>query len=351
MPRPRTARAGRTKTRIQTGPLAQGWRPVLFIYTNSFDLSSDVLIRRLGDDAVFRFNLDLWQEYRIEIDRHHISITNPNDRKVESKDISKFLWRKPLTNQQLYPDRTFPRESIFEEEELAYAMREIWNAMYYTGRAVLIDPLSDTVAGKLLQAQIARQYFSVPDWKVTSGTAICDDAGTQHVAKSFTSRRTADRSVLFTTCVDAKQLSPSSPWFLQSYVPAEDDVTVVAVRDTLFAFSLGRAEFPAGVVDWRRARILAPEQKWVPHELPRNFADSIRRFMGDMSLHYGRLDFLLNGSTYHFLEVNPNGEWGWLDPLGESGIVDALEKELSPDTVCHALPNPRRIQVEHRLMW
>jgi hypothetical protein len=73
--------------------------------------------------------------------------------------------------------------------------------------------------------------------------------------------------------------------------------------------------------------------------------------MSDMSLHYGRLDFLLTGSTYHFLEVNPNGEWGWLDPSGEAGIVDALASELSPETACHALPNPRVIQLEHRLTW
>src|SRR5215475_834471 len=91
--------------------------PVLFIYTNSFDLSVDVLIRRLGNDAVFRFNLDLWTDYQIEIDRERVKIANPRGREVESKDIVKFLWRKPLTNQHLYPDQTFPQRQIYEEEE------------------------------------------------------------------------------------------------------------------------------------------------------------------------------------------------------------------------------------------
>src|SRR3954470_10003611 len=87
--------------------------PILFIYTNSYDLSADVLIRRLGNPAVFRFNLDLWHEYVIVIDRDRIPIANPSGRTVDSKDIAKFLWRKPLTNQQLYPDRTFSRERVF----------------------------------------------------------------------------------------------------------------------------------------------------------------------------------------------------------------------------------------------
>jgi hypothetical protein len=327
--------------------LAEKRRSILFIYTNSYDLSADVLIRRLGNAAVFRFNLDLWPEYKIEIDRHGFVIENGAGRQVESQEIAKFLWRKPLTNQQLYPDRSFPRERIFEEEELAYAMREVWNGMYYSGRAVLIDPLSDAVAGKLIQAQIARRYFSLPDWAVVSRATASRDVGRPVVAKSLTSLRTDDRSQLFTTCVEAEQLSPASPWFLQSYVPAEHDVTVVFVRGAMFAFALRRADFPAGVIDWRRARSLMAAQEWVPHVLPDDLASAIRQFMGDMSLHYGRLDFLLAGGAYTFLEVNPNGEWGWLDQSGEAGIVDALVNELSPDTACHALPNPRMIQIEH----
>jgi hypothetical protein len=33
------------------------------------------------------------------------------------------------------------------------------------------------------------------------------------------------------------------------------------------------------------------------------------------------------------------------------GIVDALAGELSPDTPCHALPNPRVIQVGDCIAW
>ena len=327
-------------------------RPALFIYTNSYDLSADVIVRRLGNDAVFRFNLDLWHEYVIDIDRRQVVIANASGRAVDSQDIAKFLWRKPLTNQQLFPDRDMPRERAFQEEELAYAMREVWNAMYLSGRAVLIDPVSDSIAGKLIQAQIASGHFQVPDWAMVCGASprLQADLPPQ-VAKSLTSLRTGDRSVLYTTRVNAKQLSPASPWLLQAQVAADHDVTVVVVRDALFAFALSRADFPAGTVDWRRARALTPAQAWVPHALPPAVAAAIRRFMADMSLHYGRLDFLLAGEDYFFLEVNPNGEWGWLDPSGETGILDALASELSPDTPCHPLPNPRRINVADRLNW
>jgi hypothetical protein len=328
-----------------------GDRQILFIYTNSYDFSADALIRTLGNAAVFRFNLDLWRDYAIKIDGVHFAITNAAGRTVESNDVVKFLWRKPLTNQQLFPDRTFPRELVFEEEELAYAMRDVWNVMYLLGRAVLIDPLSDSVAGKLIQMQIASSCFQVPPWKVVSGTQIVQQPNRSWVAKSLTSSRTGARSVLFTTRVDEDQLSSTSPWLLQEYVAAEYDVTVVAIRDALFAFALSRAGFPAEVVDWRRARNLTSTQTWVPHILPRPIAAAVRQFMADMSLHYGRLDFLLSGDTYCFLEVNPNGEWGWLAESGGAGMLNTLANELSPDTPCHPLPNPRIIKLGHHGTW
>lgn len=316
---------------------------VLFVYTNSYDLSVDVLIRRLGNEAVFRLNLDIWKDYRVDIDGERFVIENAAGRAVHGEDVAKFLWRKPLTNAQLYPDQSFPKDQVFEEEELAYAMREVWNAMYYAGRAVLIDPLSDTVAGKLIQAHIARRFFPVPEWVFVAGVPPARRTAAERVAKSLTSGRTGERSMLFTTRVQTAELAPASPWFLQSFVPAAHDVTVVAIRDRLFAFALDRSEFPAGVIDWRRARMAAPAQNWLRHRLPEELAANIRRFMRDMSLHYGRLDFLLADGVYHFLEVNPNGEWGWLDPSGAEGIVDALEEELAPHTACHALPQPRAV--------
>src|SRR5258708_13503024 len=88
-------------------------RPALFIYTNSYDLSADVIVRRLGNDAVFRFNLDLWHEYVIDIDRRQEFIANPSGRAVDSQDIAKCLWRKPLTNPHPFPAPAIPRQLPF----------------------------------------------------------------------------------------------------------------------------------------------------------------------------------------------------------------------------------------------
>ncbi len=319
-------------------------RPLSFLYTNSYDHSADLLVKRVGNDRLFRFNLDLWRDYRVQIESDRFFIGSPAGRTADSNFVIKFLWRKPLTGRELFPERRFERERVYEDEELAYAMRELWNRMYYEGRAILIDPASDVLAGKLTQSQVATRYFAVPRWEFVSGMRVGAERGRQCVVKSLTSLRVGEKRVLFTTRVSEDQLAPASPWMVQDYVAAQRDVTVLVVRDALFAFEVDRSEFPPGVVDWRHARTLAPAQEWRRHELPDSVARAIREFMDDMALHYGRLDFLLSGKDYCFLEVNPNGEWAWLDPQGDAGVLEKLSQELSPDTPCHPLPNPRVIK-------
>ena len=45
--------------------------------------------------------------------------------------------------------------------------------------------------------------------------------------------------------------------------------------------------------------------------------------------------------TYHFLEVNPNGGWGWLVAAGRHGLLVRILAEISPATPVHPLPVAR----------
>ena len=56
--------------------------------------------------------------------------------------------------------------------------------------------------------------------------------------------------------------------------------------------------------------------------LPQDIQESIFSLMSDLRLQYGRIDFPAKGGVYSFLEVNPNGEWGWLDAEGKHGLLD-----------------------------
>lgn len=81
-------------------------------------------------------------------------------------------------------------------------------------------------------------------------------------------------------------------------------------------------------VDWRK-QINKMDLKWTRYTINSDLEDRIRGFMAEAKLEFGRLDFLLTDGNEYFLEVNPNGQWAWLDMEGSEGIFDAVVLELT----------------------
>lgn len=311
--------------------------PVTLLYTNSYDGTSDLLVSKLGGDAVFRLNFDLWRDYKIRITPADFDIQNPLGRRIDGRIVAKVYWRKPSPTREIFPERPVSQAEVYMEEELWYALRDVIALLWSDGRVVLVEPFAELRVGKIVQLRVAADLFKVPGWKVVRGSD--EFADERHaVVKSLTLKRVAPGSVLYATRVSERDLDPSAPWFVQDYVDASADVTVVFVRRQLFAFELARQSFIARSIDWREVSLDPESGRWKPHRLPESMIHAITTYMGRLSLDYGRLDFLLRDNEYTFLEVNPHGEWGWLDPDGRHGLLDAILREVSPLTPTHPIP-------------
>lgn len=346
-----------TTEREQGSPAA---RRVTLIFTNSYDLAVNRLVRRLGGDRVFRFNVDLWPDYAIRIDEGDFLIENPTGRTVGRGDVAKLYWRKPISRFRLkgHADpaantwrrrvadlvwrrgtaRTGPTPvERYLEEEIHYAVREIKNLLWNDGKVVLVEPAAYMRLGKLVQMERAGKYFDVPPYEFALNQKRPAHLARKRVVKSLTSERVGEETFLWTTPVDEGTLDPASPWFVQDLIEAKLDVTVACVRGRAFAFALDRSSFRGQTLDWREVG----EQTtplWGPYALPSEIEDNVLTYMHDVKLDYGRLDFLYDGARYWFLEVNANGEWDWLDPYGTAGVLEAIVAELDPDTPVHPIP-------------
>jgi len=103
------------------------------------------------------------------------------------------------------------------------------------------------------------------------------------------------------------------------------DIRVTVVGEEIFA---GRIESQqgAGKLDFR-LDYSVPITRW---ELPPNLVQDCLRLMRHLELNYGALDFCLDESGEHiFLEVNPSGQFLWLEEAIELPISAALAKLLS----------------------
>lgn len=114
-----------------------------------------------------------------------------------------------------------------------------------------------------------------------------------------------------------------TPCIFQELIPKACDVRVTVVGKRVFAAEIDSQSDEAARIDWRRTS--NPD---LPHRraaLPEPLARVLLELMRRLGLRFGAIDFVLTpDGQYVFLEVNPNGQWLWLDDKLELGITRAV---------------------------
>lgn len=67
---------------------------------------------------------------------------------------------------------------------------------------------------------------------------------------------------------------------------------------------------------------------WKPCTLNAPEKNAIHKFMSKTGYGFGRFDFLRKNNKLIFLELNPNGQWAWLDPNGEFGLLPRIVDKI-----------------------
>lgn len=300
---------------------------MILILTNSLDTTTDIIIGRIGSHKVFRFNLDLYKNYSCCITQDTFTISDPTGRTITEATTDKLYIRKPTHNTELTGDGG--SNEHYAREQLAYILQEIYNIMYARNKICLIEKGAEQRFGKIMQMRLASQFFSVPQWQIFWGhNAELSSLASPTIVKTLKSSFTGDYKILFTRSADSAQLDPQYPWFIQEQVNAEYDVTVAYVDEKIFAYRLPRNSFSGA--DWRQ-HIYSQALHWEHFRLNPIDEQSINSFMQSAQLKFGRLDFLMKENKLYFLEVNPNGQWAWLDINEETGLFAAIIKQLSPE--------------------
>ncbi len=293
---------------------------MLLIFTNSFDTTTDLLIERLPDVPVFRFNIDLWRDYVWQFGPNGFSVEDPTGRRCDSASTVLVYQRKPMFLEFIDVPAGGSLENWCRKE-----VEALWNDVYFDyaarGRACLVHP-GNGKWGKLRQLWLARRYFQVPEWRAFHGRT-CPPLPGAIISKALTQTPIGAGKLFFTKEVSPGQLDPGYPWFIQSKVEAQTDVTVAYVRGDLFAFELDRKSF-----DGVDCRADLSNQNWIPTALSTKEAVSIRGFMEATGYSFGRLDFLRENGKLVFLELNPNGQWAWLDEEGKHGLLPRIAEEI-----------------------
>lgn len=100
-----------------------------------------------------------------------------------------------------------------------------------------------------------------------------------------------------------------APTMFQPYVEKAFELRCVVMGDKIFAAKLDSQADENSRVDWRGGD---PEHEIF--ELPEHVQASLRRLMSSFGLNFASLDMIVTpDGEFVFLELNPNGQWLWLE--------------------------------------
>lgn len=117
-----------------------------------------------------------------------------------------------------------------------------------------------------------------------------------------------------------------APVIFQEYVPAVGDVRATVVGETIFATGI-RAASGGYELDYRMDLAGA---RFEATTLPSETVERLRAFMRRLGLTYGAVDLRQSpNGTYVFLEVNPAGEWRFIEERSGQPITECMAALLA----------------------
>jgi len=132
--------------------------------------------------------------------------------------------------------------------------------------------------------------------------------------------------------IDPSALDLDYPWFVQERIDGEEEVTVVYIDGKTYAANAPRDSF--GAADSRKSLMEQP-RAWPRCELSQKEIRAIKGFMDETGYRFGRFDFIRKDGELWFLELNPNGQWAWLDEKNEHGLVSMVADAIKREDAAH----------------
>ena len=248
---------------------------------------------------------------------------------IDMRRVRSVWWRRPQPF-SLHPEVGGAQDQAFALAETHAAVAGLWALL---DAHWINEPDRDEKAGrKAWQLEVARAAgLKIPRTCVTNdperAQSFIESITGDVVYKAFsaTERLWRETRVLRPRERQLIDTVKFAPVIFQDYVPARVDLRITIVGDRIFAAEI-HSQSTSYAHDFRmdveHAEILA-------HELPTDICTQLLRMMRRLGLVYGAVDMRQTpGGDYVFLEINPAGQWLFIEQRTGQPITDALAEAL-----------------------
>jgi hypothetical protein len=117
------------------------------------------------------------------------------------------------------------------------------------------------------------------------------------------------------------------PCQFQEYVPKRLEVRATVIGDRAYSASIDATSTELGRHDWRRYE---PGTVYARHTLPDDIERSCIRLVQMLDLQFGAIDLIVKpDGSYVFLEINPNGQWAFVEQVTGLPLTAAMVRLLT----------------------
>jgi len=252
----------------------------------------------------------------------------------ETKDLSevqRVWWRRPRGFRP-DPDLTRQEDLNFIHSESHATVDGLWKSL---DAEWINDPVLDELASrKVWQLKVAtRLGLRTPQTLITNDPVAArafveGQRPNGTIYKAFTATEEEWRETRLLKPEEEEGLDQVSyaPVIFQEHIKADVDLRITVIGDEIFP-----AAIHSGSTDYKvDFRMTIHQAKVEAHVLPDDVDSKLRALMKELGLVYGAVDFRLTPEgEYVFLEVNPSGQWLFMEDRTQQPITDAFVARLS----------------------
>jgi len=254
---------------------------------------------------------------------------------ISYSDITAVWWRfKPLLT-------NYPKD-IGEFETQNFIRRE-WQLTLEPLKHYLKDCFwinrreSDSlVRNKPYQLDLAVQHgFKIPKGIISNNypsIAEITDGFEKFLYKPLSYFIIPPDRVLYSSMMTAKELAVKkknielAPCIFQEYIEKDFEVRITIVGTTVFPVKINSQKHHKTKFDWRKDQ---QKLEYETLDLSPEFTSQLLKLHDTFGIFYGAYDFIVSpDGTYHFLEVNPAGQWLWLERAVDLNISERIADAL-----------------------
>jgi len=307
----------------------------ILVVTSKLDPHTDAVISSLSDRGwrTFRLNTDdVESEYAFLFNENYFLIRDSLGREISTKSgriVGYF--RKPR-------QRSTTNGSA-AERLIASEFNGILNGLYCHPQVSWINARLENqgAQSKLGQLSTARKLgFTLPRTLITNDAeeaiSFCSTLSGDVAIKPVATPSIADESSshhFFTKKIATGELREQlrqvelCPVILQEYIPKQYELRITIIGDSTFCCRLDSQWTDGADADWR-----AVDPDKIEHEIiaiDPEIEQLCRSMMRHYHLEFGAFDFIVTSKGSHvFLELNPNGQWYWIEILTGAPMADAM---------------------------